>query len=343
AVTFAFRPLRARIQTHVDRRFNRARYEALHGVDAFLRDLRTGTAEPEQVGPVLANALREPSLRLFFWLPDRNAHADATGGIVSNLPPGDQIPVRRGDLRLATVVHDRGPGGASGTLSEIIARAGMAIEIARLRVEVRRQLAEVEESRARIVTATHEERRRLERDLHDGAQQRLVAIGLDLRHLQAGMNSGDTARQGLDGAVEGLTAAIAELRELAGGVRPATLDAGLASALTELANRAPIPTRVHATPGRFPDEVEAAAYFVASEALTNAVKHADANVVTVRATRENGALELSIEDDGCGGASPTRGSGLTGLADRVAAVGGRMDVESPSGLGTKLVVEFPCG
>jgi signal transduction histidine kinase len=346
AVTLAFRPLRARVQTLVDRRFNRARYEGLQQVDRFLGDLRVGRAEPEGIGEVLAEAASDPSLRLFFWLPLDEAHADAAGRLVPELPasPAGRTPVRRGELRLGTVVHDPLLSDRSSLLDPVILRAGLAIEIARLRVEVRRQLSEVEQSRTRIVTATYEERRRLERDLHDGAQQRLVSLGLDLRHVQheLGDANGGDAKVTLDSVVAGLAEAIEELRELARGVRPAALDDGLAAALSELAARAPIRTEVEATTERFDNEIEAAAYFVASEALTNAVKHASGSQVVLRAGRDNGNLVVSVSDDGRGGAAPGRGSGLTGLGDRVAALGGRLDVRSDHS-GTALVAEFPCG
>jgi signal transduction histidine kinase len=344
-VTLAFRPLRTRVQTVVDRRFNRARYEGLQQVDRFLGDLRVGQAQPEGIGEVLAEAVSDPSLRLFFWLPHDEAHADAAGRLVPELPasPAGRTPVRRGELQLGTVVHDPALRDRASLLDPVILRAGLAIEIARLRVEVRRQLSEVEQSRTRIVTATYEERRRLERDLHDGAQQRLVSLGLDLRHVQheLGEASGGDAKATLDSVVAGLAEAIEELRELARGVRPAALDEGLAAALSELAARAPIRTEVEATSERFDNEIEAAAYFVASEALTNAVKHASGSQVVLRANRDNGNLVVSVSDDGRGGAAPGGGSGLTGLGDRVAALGGRLDLRS-DGSGTALVAEFPC-
>jgi signal transduction histidine kinase len=346
AVTLAFRPLRAWLQTAVDRRFNRARYEGLRQVDGFLADLRVGRAEPEGIGEILAGATSDPSMRLFFWLPGENVHADASGRLVPELPatPVGRTPVRRGELLLATVIHDPALFEGSSLLDPVILRAGLAIEIARLRVEVRRQLSEVEQSRARIVTATYAERRRLERDLHDGAQQRLVSLGLDLRHVQheLGDGSGGEAKATLDSAVAGLAEAIDELRELARGVRPAALDDGLAPALEELAARAPISTEVEATAERFDQEIEAAAYFVASEALTNAVKHAGGSQVVLSANRNNGTLVLSVSDDGAGGAAPGQGSGLTGLADRVAALGGHLDTNSDRH-GTSIVAEFPCG
>ena len=224
----------------------------------------------------------------------------------------------------------------------MIEAAGLAIEIARLRVEVRRRLAEVEESRARIVTAGYEERRRLERDLHDGAQQRLVSIGLALRHVQAQLPASSREADELNATVEEVSGAIEELRELARGVRPAGLDDGLSPALRELASRSPLPIRVESTAERFENRLETAAYFVASEALANAAKHAHASAVTVSAARQNGHLVLCVHDDGIGGALPSHGVGLAGMSDRVAALGGRLSVDSPPGGGTMVTAELPC-
>ena len=344
-VVVAFRPLRDRIQDKVDHRFNPDRYEGLHQVDQFLTELRLGQVEPEDTGKVLAGALQDPTLQLFFWLPDENCHADAGGHLVSELPesPAGRTPLRRGDLRLGTLFHDEVLFDRPGLLEDVILKAGMAIEIARLRVEVRRQLSEVQQSRARILAAADEERKRLERDLHDGAQQRLVAIGLELRHLQHGLGKEDVKiSQVLNSVVEGLAQSIEELRELAHGVRPSALDQGLAAALRELAARAPIKTDVEAIPDRFDDQVEAAVYFVASEALTNAVRHAGASRIEMVASRVNGDLILEVSDDGCGGAVSVAGSGLAGLADRVESLDGRLLITSDAGNGTRLVAELPC-
>jgi signal transduction histidine kinase len=294
---------------------------------------------------VLAEALRDPGLKLLFRLPSSGVEVDATGHVVDGLggPGRARTPVERGGLPLATLVHDAALDERPDLVESVVGAAGLAIEIARLGVEVRRQLAEVEESRARIVTAGYEERRRLERDLHDGAQQRLVSIGLALRHAQAQLPAASSAAGTLDSAVAELSRAIAELRELARGVRPAGLDDGLARALGELASRSRLPTSVDVTEERFEDSLETAAYFVASEALANAAKHAQASRVVLRAVRQNGSLVVSVGDDGVGGAVPSEGSGLSGIADRVAALGGSVSVESPPGRGTVVTAELPCG
>ena len=282
AVALLFRPLRAKLQAAVDKRFDRARYEGLRKVEHFLGELRAGRAAPEETGRVLADALGDPRLEVLFWLPAEEIHVDATGRAVrrpSAAPGRMRTPVRRGHLQLATLVHDEALGRRPNLLESVIAASGLAIEISRLRAEVRRRLAEVEDSRARIVTAGDAERRRLERDLHDGAQQRLVAIGLALRHVQGLLRPGGEAATEVDATVTELTDAIEELRELARGVRPAGLDDGLATALQELATRSPVRTAVEATDERFEDRVETAAYFVASEAFANVIKHARATSI----------------------------------------------------------------
>jgi signal transduction histidine kinase len=345
AVAVLFGPLRSRVQLLVDRRFHRARYEGLRFVECFLEDLRSGRAAPEATGEMLAAALADPTLELLFWLPGEEAHVDASGRVVrlSENASRMQTPVRRGTLLLATVVHDAALRERPDLLESVIAAAGLAIEIARLGVEVRRQLAEVEASRTRIVTAGYEERRRLERDLHDGAQQRLVSIGLALRNLQRQLAPASAYVAALDATVGEVSRAIEELRELARGVRPAGLDDGLGRALPELAARSPLRASVDVTDERFEDKLETAAYFVASEALANAAKYAHAKEVTVSAARQNGSLVISVRDDGVGGADPCMGSGLSGISDRVAALGGKVSVASPTGAGTLVTAEFPCG
>ena len=343
AVALAFRPVRAAVQGRVERSFNPRRWSGEQQVDTFLADLRAGRREPESVGEMLASAVGDDSLRVYYWLPGQSAHADVLGNLLPDLPaePRGRTPVRRGDLPLATVVHaDR--AAVRRELEHLLHRAGLAVEIARLRVEVLWQLAEVERSRARIVTAALDERRRLERDLHDGAQQQLVAIGLDLRHLQTGLDAASPLRFQLDDSVRRLGVAIRELRELAHGVRPSTLDAGLGPALAELAGRTSVRTVLDVTDERFAAEVEAAAYFVVSEALANALKHATPASIEVLADRVDGRLVVTVVDDGPGGAVARPGRGLAGMADRVEALGGTLQVaDGPSG-GTQVRAELPC-
>ena len=345
-VAVVFRALRSRLQNAVDRRFNRARYDALRRVADFLEDLRAGRSAPEQVEAVLRQVLSDPRLELLFFLPESELHVDARGVPVSDISDDgrERVPVERGGQPLGVVLHNPASQEDPTLLRKVVEAAGLAIEIARLNVALRRQLAEVEASRARIVAAGNEERRRLERDLHDGAQQRLVSIGLALRHAQHQLSTSSPERASLtlDGALAEVALSIDELRELAHGLPPAQLDAGLGPALRELARRMPVRVEVKAAGERFDRGLETAAYFIACEGLTNAVKHADASKIVLSAGRENGRLIVSVADDGAGGATPTRGSGLSGLADRVAAYGGSLRIDSDPGAGTTLIAELPC-
>jgi signal transduction histidine kinase len=223
----------------------------------------------------------------------------------------------------------------------------LAAENAGLRAELEVQLEEVRASRARIVQAAYEARRRLERDLHDGAQQRLTMVEMTLRAAmrRLGTSSDPELSRTLEQAVEELSAGAAELRSLARGLHPALLtERGLGPALEALASRSQVPVTLrHATIGRLDPSVESAAYFVVSEALTNVMKHARASRVDLTVERDGSTLVLEVNDDGSGGASIEAGGGLRGLSDRVAALDGRLRVDSPSGHGTLVRVELPCG
>ena len=346
-VAVAFRPLRAALQDLVDRRFNRVRYEAIQRVSGFLERLRSGQSAPEEIEPLLRELLSDPDLELRFFLPESQVYVDTAGTQPKDDPADTRIrtPVLRAGAPVALVLHRPTGPQRPDPLVTLVEAGGLAIEIARLRVELRRQLAEVEASRARIVAAGNAERRRIERDLHDGAQQRLVSIGLRLRHAQHQLGSAQPAHadETLEQAVMELAIAIDELRELAHGLPPAQLDAGLYPALRELAVRAPVPVQVHTTTDRFSVGLEAAAYFVACEGLTNAIKHSNASGVVLSAQRSNGHLIIQITDDGVGGAVDKLGGGLRGLHDRVAAHGGSLRVESAPDKGTILTAELPCG
>jgi signal transduction histidine kinase len=335
AAALAFRPLRDRLQEAVDRRFARARFEGVRLLRAFLDDVRDGRAEPEEVGAVLRVALSDPSAEVFFRLPATGAYADRRGRVVA-VPDDGREQTAIGSI--GVLLHD--PAVSPDLLRGVTGAAAVVVELARLRVELRLQLAEVEDARARIARAGYEERRRIERDLHDGAQQRLVTLGIVLRRLQRTLPGG--LAPAFDSAVNEITATIADLRTIAAGVRPPRLDEGLSAALEDLARGATVPVEVEASGDRAPPEVEAVAYFVACEAVTNAVKHASPSRVSVITAREDGVLRLVVADDGVGGASPVAGRGLAGMADRVAASGGTLAVESPSGAGTRIAVELPC-
>ena len=296
----------------------------------------------------LARHLEDPSLELLFWLPERSSYVDSAGVAVALPARGSKrsiTEISRDGERVAVIVHDPSLDEEPKLLTAAAAAARFALENGRLHAQVRAQLIQVQESRRRIVTAGDDQRRRIERDIHDGAQQRLVALALELRATKRRLGGGvdpDLERV-LSGAVEELQVAVSELRELARGVHPAILtEEGLGGALESLAARTPLDVRIERPlEERLPPEIEAAGYFLACEALANAVKHADASTVRISAVRQNGTLVVEVVDDGRGGADPT-GSGLRGLADRLEAHGGRLTVASATGGGTRVVGEIPC-
>jgi signal transduction histidine kinase len=337
-----FRPLRERIQDLVDRRFNRSRYDALHRMSTFLDDVRAGRRPPEDVQAVLGETLGDPGLELLVFLPESRRYVDLAGTDREDADGRHRIAIERGDQPVGVVLYAGSELGPD-LVRRVVEDGGLAVELARLRAELNVQLVEVKASRARIVAAANAERRRIERDLHDGAQQRLVSIGLALRHAQHQLGDAPEIRATLDGAVAEAAVAIAELRELARGLPPAQLDSGLAPACEELARRAPLPVSVRMPDRRFDTGVEAAAYFICCEGLTNAVKHAGASRVDLIADHDREHLVVQVVDNGIGGAAPRNGTGLTGLADRVAALGGTFQVQSRPGAGTTLVAELPCG
>ena len=303
---------------------------------------------PAGLRDALAHALDDPTLQLALWLPERGEFVDVAGKPVA-LPTDDRrhavTRIEDEGEPVAALVHDPSLLEEPELVEGVGAAARLALENARLQAELRVQLKNVDDSRARIVAAGDEERRRIERDLHDGAQQRLVAIALELRTAQRriGQRLDPEVESVLTTAVNELQGALEELRELARGIHPTILaEGGLAAALDSLARRSPLSVRVDATAERFPPDVEATAYFVACEALANVAKHAGATTTTVAARRENGTLVIEVADNGVGGASLDGGSGLRGLADRVEARGGLLRVESERGSGTRVIGEIPC-
>ena len=223
------------------------------------------------------------------------------------------------------------------------AAAALALENQRLEAELRARIEDLRASRARLVEAGDAERRRLERDLHDGAQSRLVALALKLKLARMKVDGGSEAAALLDESSAELQASLDELRELARGIHPAVLtDHGLAAALRALAGRAPVPVSVTVEADDLPPAVETAVYFVVAEGLTNVAKYAGASSAAVTVMRRASRVAVEIADDGVGGADVASGSGLRGLADRVGALDGRISLESPPGAGTTLRAELPC-
>ncbi|CUR57985.1 putative Integral membrane sensor signal transduction histidine kinase [metagenome] len=340
-VATAFWPLRTWIQDRVDRRFRRARYESRRVMADFADLLRRGEADADGIEEALRTAVGDGDLALGFRL--EGTTYDVSGRPRELTPaPGRRVASVDTGHHVVTLVCHRGTDDR--LVADVLDAGRLALEIAALQMELRRRLEELDSSRARIVAVADEERRRLARDLHDGAQQRLVSIGLDLRHAQHTLNGSAPPEvdRTLDAAVAELGNAIDDLRELASGLRPASLDQGLASALRELATRSPVPVVVRGAPERFATEVEVAAYFIAAEGLTNAVKHASANSVVLTFVREQGQLVLTVADDGTGGADARRGSGLLGLIDRARAHGGSLTIDSTPSVGTRLLARLPC-
>jgi signal transduction histidine kinase len=296
----------------------------------------------------LARALNDPSLDLAYWLGDEGGYVDARGRPVELPGPESARAVSDVQLnghRVATLIHDPLLLDDPELIDAVGAAAGLALEKERLDAELRAKVEALRESRSRLLQVGLSERRRLERNLHDGAQQRLVSLALDLRLARAAIDDDpDRARELLDGAGAELDRALEELRELARGIHPAVLtDRGIDSAVEALAGRTPLPVEIDRKLGeRVSEPVELAAYFVVSEALTNVVKYASASRASIRLERENGAVRVEVADDGIGGADASRGSGLRGLADRISVLGGKLEVASPPGRGTKVIARLPC-
>jgi signal transduction histidine kinase len=287
------------------------------------------------VRDALAEALGDPDLTLAYWLPRPGRWVDADGRPFT--PPESRAVTEIEDV--AAIVHDPALLEEPELVRAAGAAAALALRNERLDAELRARYEDLRASQARLVAAGDEARRRIERDLHDGAQQRLVSLALMLRlAARRHPDDPDLARAG-----EELTHALQELRELARGIHPAVLtERGLEAALSGLAQRSNVPVTVNAElDGRLPAAVETAAYFVISEALTNVSKYAEATAAEVSVRQANGHVVIDVRDDGKGGADPTSGSGLRGIADRVSALDGVLEVESPPGRGTLVRAELP--
>jgi signal transduction histidine kinase len=295
----------------------------------------------------LARVLRDPSLSLVYWLPEFRSYADDDGRAVELPDPGGDramTVIDRGGEPVAALLHDPSLKEEPELLEAVTAGAAIALENAQLHVELRARLEELRGSRARIVEAAGKERQRLERNLHDGAQQRLVALSLELSFLEERLTDDPQARAQLEQARSEVSTSLQELRELARGIHPAVVSGhGLRIALEQLVALAPVPVRLNvAVDERLPEAVEVAAYYLVSESLANVGKYARASAASVDVSRANGQVVVEIKDDGIGGADTERGSGLRGLADRVEALGGRLRIWSPGGGGTRVRAEIPC-
>jgi signal transduction histidine kinase len=310
-------------------------------------ELRADPA-PADLPHAFARALRDPSLTLAYWVPRFETWADLDGRPVALPKPESGRAttfIDRDGAHVAALLHDRSLDDERELLDAVSAAAAIALENARLHAELRAGLEELRGSRGRVIEAGQKERQRLERNLHDGAQQRLIALSLDLRRLEERLGAVPDAKAGLDRARQEIALSLEELRGVARGIHPAVVSGhGLAVALESLAARAPVPVQLTVeTEGRVPETVEVAAYYVVCESLANVGKHAQATSATVEVARRNGEIVVEVVDDGVGGADSERGTGLRGLADRVEALDGRLRVWTPRGGGTRVRAEMPCG
>jgi signal transduction histidine kinase len=326
-------PVYRSFQAAVDRRFNRRRFDAVRMVREYVR-----SPTAQSIEDVLRTALADRTVRVAYWVADRRQWVTEDGRPVDSEP--DEIEIRRHGDPVARVAYDRDhiePDLATAAAAE----ATPELVSAGLRAAISLQLAEVRESRHRIAAAQLSERRRIERDLHDGAQQRLLALALELQAAQVN-GSTERLREAAATGVTALRAAVVELRELANGLHPAVLsDSGLGAALDDLASRMPLPVEVRATARRFQPQIESTAWFIACEAISNAVKHADAAEIEVNVGAMDGTLTLTVSDDGVGDADP-QGAGLRGIADRAEAIGGAVSIRSRPDGGTVVIGKLPC-
>jgi signal transduction histidine kinase len=303
---------------------------------------------PLNLRGALARALGDPLLELAYWFPAESRYVTANGGAIELPGPGAERRatfVERDGQPIAVLLHDSVLEHNPELVRSVCAAAGLALENERLQAELRARLAELQASRARLVEATDAERRRIERNLHDGTQQRLVSIGMSLGLLEAKLPARPAEAQPLLHETRAaLAVALQELRELTHGINPPLLtERGLAAALEELCRQAALPTKLEVTlDERSSTQVETAAYFLVSEALANTAKHSHATEVGVSVRHDRDRIVVEVTDDGIGGATTAGGSGLRGLADRIEALGGRFTVSSPPGRGTTLHAEIPC-
>jgi len=337
-------PLHRTLVGVVGRLVDRERHVLLTRVRQFVQAVRDGSTEPEAVEDLLRAVLGDSDLRLLVRRPgEANAGGlvDLHGASATVAATAPQVPLRTGDAIVGLLALGNGSARRLRQAREFAVEVRLPIEVSRLRLELRGALDDARTSRTRLVVAGERERHRLERDLHDGAQQRLVAVGMQLRSVQRGLNG--EAHAELDRAVDMLEETVRELRRLAHGVRPARLDEGLATALRSLTHDSAVPAEVRISPDMTAETSELAAvtlYFVVAEALANTHKHARADRVYLSVEQADGVLRACIRDDGIGGA--VDGFGLLSLRDRVAAAGGTLTLISPPGAGTAIGVELPC-
>ena len=313
--------------------------------DASRALLESNPRTHQEAQAALRRALDDPSLELVYWMPEPPGYVNEAGKSV-DLPTDSRAwtAIEYDGRPAAAILHDPWLTQEPERIAAVVSAARLTVERDRLQAEVRAKMDELRSSRARIVEAGDTERRRLERNLHDGAQQRLVSLSLSLGIMERQLESPDQAAA-VAGLRSELTDALNELRELARGLHPAILsDHGLAPALEGLAARASVPVELDVDiDGRLPPPIEAATYYVISEALTNIQKYAQATSARVALALDDDEVMLEVTDDGVGGADATQGSGLQGLADRIEALAGSLSIDSPKGGGTSLRAKIPHG
>ena len=325
----------------------RTRYSAAGAVGGLIERLNTPDTRVS-LRTALSDALGDPTLQLVYWRESAGHYVTYEGHRVELPEHGSGravAEVERDGKRVGAIIYDAALRDDPSLVRAAAAAAALQLENERLEAELRARVEELETSRARLVEVSMGERRRLERDLHDGAQQRLVALSLQLGMARRKLDADPpAAARLLEASTAELLRALEELRELARGIHPAILtDRGLGAAIEALAERAPLPVDLDRMPeDRLPAAVEAAAYFVVAESLTNVAKYSGAEHATVRVGRHDSFAVVEVSDDGVGGADPAAGTGLRGLADRLAALDGRLEVHSPPGGGTLIRANIPC-
>lgn len=331
-------PLHRQVQRLVGRVVDRDATVVAEALHDFVQRVRDGDAQPEDVESVLRRVLADPGLRILLKRPGTTSYVGLTGTPVV-APAGHAVlPLVAQESDVGALVLGQDTARRQRRARQAAVAVRLPIEVSRLRIALREALEDTHASRTRLVEAATEERRRLERDLHDGAQQGIVAVGMRLRSVQDRLVRDDPSFDDLEAAVLALEAVVGELRRLAHGIRPGRLDDGLDVAIRQLAGASPIPVSVEVSPVDVSETVATTAYFVVAESLTNTLKHSGALSAAVSVVQLNHVLAIEVRDDGRGGAEA--GRGLDALRDRVAALGGRLAVDSPMGVGTIVRAEL---
>jgi signal transduction histidine kinase len=309
-------------------------------VQAFVRQVRDGEVEPETTEALMRSVLTDPELRLLVRPPGdpTGPYVDLAGDAVTIPSGATRVPLMTGTTEIGAVVLGAPTARRIRRARDVALQARLPIEVSRLRIELRAALEDAQSSRARLALATATERHRLARDLHDGAQQQIIAVGMRLRSAQRALDPGHRAYDDLEAAVLALADTVADLRRLAHGVRPSRLEDGLAAALMALVADSPVPVNVTVADIETTEVIATTVYFVVAEALTNALKHAHATAIQVEVEQRGETIHVEFSDDGIGGART--GFGLMSVRDRISSVGGELSLVSTAGAGTLIKVRI---